>query len=207
MKIFLDFDDVIFNTKSLSSNLKNLFFQCEISEETFKKHYYDETKSYDPWAQIKKIEIESGKDLSELENSVSDLLKDLRSYIFEDFLDFSKKIGKENIFILSFGDVNFQTLKIKNSEANKYANMMDIVKEMKAQTIKSAFPEIHIMEEEDIYFIDDRIYFIEEVKKEIPQIKTILIKRPEGRYSDDKNEYCDFECENLKQVEEIILKK
>ena len=206
MKFFIDFDDVIFNTKRLSSDLKNLFFQCGISDETFKKYYYNENKSYDPWAQIKKIQTESGKDLSELENNVSSLLKNLKDYVFDDFWDFSKKIGKENIFILSFGDTSFQTLKIKNSETNSYANMMDIANGLKSEIIKDAFPEIHTTEKEMVYFIDDRVGHIEEIKKEIPQIKTILVKRSEGRYSDDKNKYCDFEFKNLKQVEKYILK-
>lgn len=205
MKIFLDFDDVIFNTKRLSSDFKNLFFQSGISEDTFKKYYYNEDNSYDPWAQIKKIQAESGKDLSGLEKSISGLVGNLTDYVFDDFWDFSKKIGKENIFILSYGDVNFQTLKIKNSETDRYANMLDIVEGLKSEAIKNALPKIHLAEKEAIYFIDDRVGFLEEVKKEIPQIKTILVKRPDGRYNDECNEYCNFEIKDLQQAGEIIL--
>ena len=36
-------------------------------------------------------------------------------------------------------------------------------------------------------------------------MKTILMKRKAGRYADEMGEGCDFEFNNLKQVEKYIL--
>jgi hypothetical protein len=55
-----------------------------------------------------------------------------------------------------------------------------------------------------MWFIDDKIKFIESVKINFPEIKTILMKRA-GRYNQDEPNYsCDYVAENLDDVSKII---
>ena len=46
----------------------------------------------------------------------------------------------------------------------------------------------------------------EDVKKAIPQMITIFLSRKEGRYCDEKNEFCDWQVHDLKEAEKIISK-
>ncbi len=50
---------------------------------------------------------------------------------------------------------------------------------------------------EKIYFLDDKNQYIKEVKKALPRITTILVKRPEGRYQNEPNKMADVVVEKL----------
>lgn len=64
MIVFIDFDDVVFNSGKLSEELKGLFFKRGIEESLFEKYYYDENKTYNPQRQIDRIQEDSDKDFS-----------------------------------------------------------------------------------------------------------------------------------------------
>jgi hypothetical protein len=62
------------------------------------------------------------------------------------------------------------------------------------------------VKESDVNFLlEDRVAQITDVEKRFPFVKTILLKRKEGRYDDKKNKYCEFEAKNLKEALKIII--
>jgi hypothetical protein len=99
-----------------------------------------------------------------------------------------------------------QKQKIANSGIAKKFKQIEIVNELKARAVGNLIKKNKLSIRDDLYFLDDRVEQLEDVKKRYPSIKTILVRRKEGRYRDNKNKYCDFVCNNLKQVEKIILK-
>ena len=211
MKIFIDFDDVLFNTKNFIADIKEIFIKHGISESVFNETYKKSDKfsgkidgsmrTYDPAFQFKKIREKIKTDTKQVENKFETFIKDTSGYIFKDAGGFLGKIKKKDVFILSFGTNKFQKEKIKNSGIKKYFNKIIIISHAKKS---EAIGKIIGKSKEPFYFIDDRVKFLEEVKIKYPFAKTFLVKRKEGRYCDEKNKYCDFEAHNLKKVEKII---
>jgi len=211
MKIFIDFDDVLFNTKNFIEDIKNIFKKFGISEKIFYETYRDrirnsdntneEMRTYDPLFHFKKIKEKIKIDTKKLENDFNILIKNTSKYIFGDTENFFRNVDKKNIFILSFGTNKFQEEKIINSGIGKYINKIIVVDYFeKAKAIGKVIGK----SKEPFCFIDDRVKFLEEVKIKYPFAKTCLFKRKEGRYDDEKNKYCDFEAHNFKEVEKII---
>ena len=212
MKLFIDFDDVLFFSKKFIQDEKNIFLKHGISEELFKKHYYhfrenDKNKKYrfyDLDKQLEGIRNELGMDISPLEKEAKKFIEDTSRYVFPDVESFLKEIKKDDLFILSYSKTEFQRLKIENCRLARYFRKIIITDRKKSEAIMLAMKENDIKKGEDIYFIDDRADYISEVKKSLPQVKTILVRRKEGRYHDLESEDSDYEVENFSQVFPII---
>jgi FMN phosphatase YigB (HAD superfamily) len=212
MKIFIDFDDVLFNTKKFRTDYLNIFKKYGISKRVFEVCYYSATESkknirqYNPVDHIERVAKLNSIDLPALQKDVTNFVKDTSEYIFNDVGSFLGGFKKRDLIIASFSKTNFQKAKIANSGIAENFHKVEIVNELKSTAIGNFIKSKEILVDMNVYFIDDRVEQLMDVKKNFPQIKTILLKRKEGRYNDRKNKHCDFVCHNLDQAEKIILK-
>lgn len=212
MKIFIDFDDVVFNTKQFKNDLAEVFFNHGISRDIYEKSYYDPNdkrsiRTYDPKTQILRIKNSVDFDKHELLNSIKVFMEDTSNYVFEDFFSFVKKYDQKNVYVVSYGDIKFQEEKINSSGIKKYVDNIFITDRLKSSIVGDFLEENKNMQAEKIFFIDDRTEQIQDVKKKNPNVATMFLKRPEGRYQDmKKDQYCDFEVHNLQEAQEIIEK-
>lgn len=214
MKVFIDFDDVIFNTKKFKEDLKNMFPLHGVSSEIFDKYYVDPNdsraiKTFNPWLHIERIcNNESEIDKEKLNKFVQIFIADISSYIFNDVYDFIETVDKKNIVVVSFGEQKFQAKKVFNSNIGKKIKNIVITQSSKKEVIEKILQKEKNMNQEKTFFLDDRVEQIKDVKEKFPQIITILIKRPEGRYQEmRKDEYCDYETHDLMGAQDIILKR
>lgn len=210
--IFIDFDDVIFNTQQFKHDFKDMFVEYGVPEEIFDKYYNDPndqsaTKTFDPWRQISNIGEELKIDTEKLVFLMEEFLADISRYVFEDVPEFAEKFGKQNIYIVSFGEMSYQTTKIENSKIVEIIGNIVVTQDTKSNAIADILNKVKPEEKEKIYFLDDRIEQIKDVKGNFPQIVTILLKRPEGRYQEMQMENCcDYQACNLREAEQIIEK-
>lgn len=208
MKVFIDFDDVIFNTKKFSGDLKSFFQSHGVSEELFTKHYYSENletmKVFDPWGLMTRLQDVEGINTEKMKDSFEEQLRDLFQYLFDDVEMFLKSVGKENAYLISYGLPAMQNKKIIGSNIDILVEKYVVVENLKANAIARIIDDENISTEEDLFFIDDRMQQIEDVKKMFPNMHTMLLCRKEGRYCDQKNEYCDYEIHDLREAQEII---
>ena len=209
MKIFIDFDDVIFNTKQFVADLKIFFESNGIKEELFKKHYYNpddsgELKLFNPWGMMERLEKEEKIDVTVLREKFTEHMKNLTEFLFDDVESFLSSIGKENVYLISFGLPVFQNEKILACGVDKLVSGCIVTKGTKSAAIKHLMENVKINPTEKIIFIDDRIEQVQDIKKAFPAAVTFLLCRKEGRYCDAKNEYCDYEIHSLKEAQEII---
>lgn len=208
MIIFIDFDDVLFNTKKFKEDLKNLFFQQDITQEIFDKYYHNPKqdkilKIYNPWEQLDRIVVGENMDIKKTKEELENFMFDTTAYLFEDSVEFLKNFKTESVYIVSYGESRFQEMKINKCGADVYCEKMHITDELKSSVIEKIMQDRN-QQKEDIFFIEDRIEQLEDVKKKFPKIKTIFIRRTEGRYHDAPTRYCDFEARNLREAERII---
>lgn len=205
--IFIDFDDVIFNTKQFKEDLKEIFLSFGISCDEYDKTYHDENdlgviKIHDPRSQIKRLEKIKVISSMELSRGVDEFMEGCPKYIFDDVDKFISKIGKDNIGVLSYGNLDFQNEKILKSGLGNKIEKIFMTDKLKSEIIGNVL-EKH--ENEVVYFIDDRIEQILDVKNKFPDIVTILLKRPEGRYQEmQKENCCNYQASNLIEAGRII---
>jgi len=214
MKIFIDFDDVLFNTKSFVVDIKKIFEKNGVSEEIFKKYYRDSevkkgegiVRKYNPYKQIERIKTQGFK-TQKIEKEFRKLLKDTRKYLFEDGMEFLKEFKDEDLYVVSYGDKKFQEEKINNSGIAKYFKKIIIVDVSKAVAIRKILKNKNIKNREALIFIDDREKFLKDIKKSYPGMATFLMKRIEGRYNDERTNYCDFEVKSFDEILNMIKTK
>lgn len=209
MKIFFDFDDVLFNTKKFKADCFSIFQGRGISREFFDECYYDpldaaNIKIYDVVKHIERVCRKTGSDCSVLEHEVAAFVSDTKRYVFPDVLGVLGGFRKEDLEILSFSKTNFQKAKISGSGVAPFFNRITIVNSLKGEAIARIVKRKKLDPDENVYFIDDRTEQIEDVKKRCPQVKTVLCVRSEGRYRDRKNKYCDYRMTSLEGIEKII---
>ncbi|MFH1565234.1 MAG: HAD family hydrolase [bacterium] len=217
MKIFLDFDDVIFDTKRFIDDRDQIFLDNNIAPEIFNKYPNDyslkrkqgELVKYSDKEHLESLRdvLDNNVDFEKLRKEISELIKDAEKYVFKEFYDFAEKIGKENLFLLSYGDVKHQTEKVKNSGIMDYFADIIITDGLKSEALSK---KLLADNNEICYFIDDRITHLEDVKKQFPKIKTFLMASGDGRYKDDIKDkeridkYCDDVVKNFAEVEKLL---
>lgn len=212
MTILLDFDDVVFNTKKFREDLRELFFSNGVTNDLYEKTYYDTDdgmaiKIYDPEKQLVRIceTKERSIDMDGLRNSLNTFLRSTEKYVFDDVILFMKDFAEDDVILVSYGDAVFQKRKIDGSGIGKYCKDVIITEHLKSEVICELMKKKNIIGTEKVVFIDDRNEQIEDVKKKIPFVATILIKRPEGRYQEKCDmRWCDYEVYGLDEARRLI---
>ncbi len=209
MKIFIDFDDVIFNTKEFGAEMRKFFQLNGVHEELIDKYYYasncnEKYKLFDPWAMLDRIEQHESLSMKEVRTRFSNHLVDLSPFVFPDVEKFLKFVGRKNTYLISFGLPIFQNKKITASGVHKLVNGCVVTRSSKAEAIRGVMAQMKIDSAEQIIFIDDRIEQIGDIKKAFPDSITFFLSRKEGRYCDKKNKDCDYEISELQEAEKII---
>ncbi len=211
MKIFIDFDDVLFNTKKFRNDMIRIFLKHGVSKKDFYGTYKDFPERrkkgiivYDPEKHFKKVRNKLGKETEKLRSDFWKLVENSKKYVFRDVSRFLKNFKKRDLYIISFGNGDFQRKKILNSGICVNFKEVFIVSLSKGKIIRNIIKKEKIAEKEKIYFLDDRVEFIKEVKKYAPYAVAIFVKRKEGRYKDERNGYCDYEANDLREALKII---
>lgn len=211
MIIFIDFDDVLFNTKSFKDELALVFDKNQVTKENFDGYYLDYPRrkpdgtleKYDIGKHIEILDKKFRVDTRELRVDVEKLMDRSSEYLFPDSVEFLKQFSVEQIYIVSFGDTPFQEMKIGNCNIGGFCEKIIITDSLKSHEIGNALLKTDSGREK-IFFIEDRIDQIDMVKKTIPEVTTVHVRRPEGRYQDECLGTCDFDVTNLKEAGKII---
>lgn len=210
MKIFLDFDDVIFNSKRFSRDLRKVFVSSGISEADFWRDYLDYPvkgktgiRKYNAWHHLELLR-RRGTDTTLAGKRLDRFMRQTKKYIFPDVQRFFWAVGKKDIYVVSYGDSKFQEAKITRSLGQAFVGQVVISDLTKSRALKKIIRKYRIPKAEPLVFIDDRIENIHDVKKNLPAVTTVLAKRRQGRYNYPQDKYCDFEIKTLWQAMQII---
>lgn len=209
MKIFLDFDDTLFNTRAFIEDMKGVFEECGIPKNLFNRSYqevkigFGETeRTYDFDVHLRKLKESVSFDEIYLREKIQAFVADSARYLFPDvvkFISFLKDRGC-SLFILSFGTSEFQREKIVGSGLGAFVEKIIITSDEKEKALqKEVFSD-----DKEVWFFDDRMKYVESVKRVFPGIKTVLVKRKEGRYQDEPTSLCDYVVSDLIKGGKIV---
>jgi len=209
MKLFLDFDDTLFDTRRFREDLRRVFVGCGVSEEQFHTAYQEikqtfsgeKLRTYDFDRHVEMVVSLYGVDEMLLRSRVQEFLVSSSRYFFSDTMDFldAMREAGARIVIVSYGTAKFQYEKIEASGIAKYVDDSVIGGIDKGAEIAKRFSE-----GDTGWFLEDRVEHIDAAKRANPTLQTILVSRPEGRYHDEKTEYCDFVVRDLREARKVI---
>jgi len=206
MKIFLDFDDVLFNTKAFRNDLMGIFRKNGVSRKDFLASYKDYPtvsrgglKKYDPFKQIELLEKKFGIDGKKIAEDLGEFLASCPKYIFRDVKAFLKQFSKRKLYLISYGHTGFQDKKIDNSGISPFFQKIVVTDKMKAIAIRR-----FAKKDETLIFLEDRTEQINEIKKYFSRSITFLVKRKEGRYADKRTKYVDYEVRDLREASKVL---
>jgi FMN phosphatase YigB (HAD superfamily) len=201
MKIFLDFDGVIFNTELFKKRLAAIFPRNGVSQKDFKASYRRIKKkelSYSPFNHIKYLANNKEIDSKKISSDLRKLLINLKPFVFDEAKKFLKRFSKNDLYLISYGDLDFQRKKIRNSQISNFFKRIVITDADKGKIIKNIAKKDKFKKEEAVIFIDDKAKHIKEARQR--NVITFQITRP----GQQRLRAADFNARNLKAVEKFI---
>lgn len=206
MKIVLDFDDTIFNTYGLLNDFLKVYKKAGFREEEFYSGYEkvkEQFKDFDLKLIMDVLYDLRQFDKNKARERIACILEKTDSYVYSDFVDFTKNFKKINLTLLSYGTTKFQKEKIEKSKIVPLLNEIIITENDKADDFENITRKYG---NEEIFFIDDRADQIDSVKKNFPQITTLKMERLQGRYTKAKSKLTDYIVKDFYEARDIILK-
>ena len=167
MKFIFDFDDVLLDTaKRRTLHMYPRLEKAGVSLAAINEYYekYRERKLFSMKQLIAHFSLP--------EEVYEELMKEIEDFRNDELVEIIKKLGKENCFIVSQGDEEFQLDKIKRTGVVPLFSEIVIVQETKKKAVEGIC-ELYI--DEEVVFIDDKIQNFEDLDlKKYPNLKTIL---------------------------------
>lgn len=206
MRVFIDLDDVLLDTREFKNVYFKTFVKFGISTDKAKEAYakmrqrlgiYD-LKTHLEFLRENYPDLPIGK----IKKAIADLYGKSGSYVFKDAKPLLEYIRKKKwvIFLISSGDPKLQKRKVKSSDLQDFFQKVHYANsDHKSRWIKKSLGE----DKKDFVFIDDKKAAVEDVKKAYPQSLVIQVVR----YADqEKSGLVDVIVKDLKEVK-ILLDK
>lgn len=212
MKIFLDFDDTLFDTTHVQGKfLTDMraamqaggWTQEQIAEtaKLFSGSAFDPGRLYHYRDHMGILEEKYPHgSLRQALEKVDMFMQDLHRYVFPEVVPALEKLRKEDIVMVTYGDDEFQQAKISASGIGRYVSDIIVVgSKLKLEAI-SDWMMRHAIEGEKAFFVDDKEKYFDGAAKNRYGIITILMDRNGilGRGA------ADYRVRNLDEAVKII---
>lgn len=174
-KLFIDFDDTLFNRNKFRDDLFKIFEELGFTKEDLEKSYKAVYKDgYDgAIAQLDYLHQNVKKfDLKAAKKKVNEFLSNLESYLYEEAIPFLKAIDKKKyeINLITVGGIDFQKSKVVGAKVGEYFDNMYFTLQEKKEKL-SEFLE----KSASFILLDDKEKEVGNVRKYFPNAKTIQV--------------------------------
>lgn len=174
MKIIFDFDDVLMDTSMLKKKIASSLYECGVSKEVA-DHYYDHRDKNVPFSLksflisfLKQEEIESISSI-ELYDKIMAICPDILN---KNIVQMAKENGKDNSFIVTNGDKDFQADKIKRSGTADMFCEIHVTGGSKKDAVEDICARY---KNEKIIFVDNKQEFFDDLDmKKCSNLVTVL---------------------------------
>lgn len=195
MQIFIDFDYTVFDTNAMRDSLKKNLADFEITAEQYDAAEQAVKEKNGIYRLSDHMEaIAHHHDGKVLLTIAEEMLQDTAPFLYEDVREFVERHLHHELTILSFGDTEWQKMKIHHSGLTEKGMSVEPTDKPKVEYIKqwcADNPEVEAV------LINDRGSEIDAIKEVCPQIRTIWIRRKGTPYIDEPCEKADEEYTNL----------
>jgi|SRR3989344_5000690 len=178
MKYIFDFDDVLFkNTKMLKHHMFRLIAEAGVPREAAEKDYYRPEVRWQQFSLkkfIRRLFSTYGIVNKDPNKLYEEIMSACHHFLNEELVAEVNRLGKENCYIVTNGEDEFNNDKLKYSGILNYFKKyhVKIVPDDKGDVIEEICRE---NKNEKIFFFDDKTCFIDELKKRnIPNLTSVL---------------------------------
>ncbi len=190
MKVFLDFDDTLFDTNFHPGTFRKHWHklmakggwteeQIEETKKQFSGVAFTKRQPYSYQAHVALLEqLEPHGKVAEVMVHLNVFMKDLKRYVFPDVVPFLEELRKEDVIIVTYGDETYQKAKITGSGIDRFAAEVIVVDSGKLQVIEK-WIQAHGGETagERFWFVDDKPQYFEEAPPRRYNIETVFMNR------------------------------
>jgi len=166
MKFIFDFDDVLFNnTKQFKEYMYECLEKAGISRDVSEK-YYKTVRENQFWLKdfLRHFSLE--------ESTYEKMLNESKGFVNTEMLALIKKLGKENCYIVTHGNEQYQRDKIRITGIKSLVHQIVVISNSKKNAVEKICTK---HKNEKIIFIDDKAKHFENLDfKKYPNLKTIL---------------------------------
>lgn len=210
--IIIDFDDTLCNTGRLwQAAAEELSKKYNLSPWLFfelrHKILPEITTLYRLDEHLREIAASTDIKESELPQMKKDILgfieKECHKFLFPDTMRFLKRYTP-NLILLTLGEEEPQGAKIEGAKIKKYFKEIIITRRDKAKDFEELL--IPKYSKETLIFIDDKPNEVNSVEKKCPQVFTVRMKRPEGRFTAIDSTIVNLIVEDLDKASKVIDK-
>lgn len=168
IKLFVDFDKTIFDTSQVKERLAQIFSQLGFSQGEITQSYLAESLDgkFSPEGQAKRLNRIRPYNLKVAELKIKSMIFDSNKFLYSDTIDFLNSLDREKyeVDLLSYGDEDFQTRKVKRSGViDKFENIY----------ITNIEKQIYI---KDIVSLDDYFIVIDDGTENLEKISKVFHK-------------------------------
>jgi FMN phosphatase YigB (HAD superfamily) len=165
MKFIFDFDAVLFNTKEFLDHLYASIEKKGVPRSTAEAYY---KKVGGTKFNLKKLLIH----FSLKKNLFDEILNESKSFINKELLIIVQKLGKENCYIVTHAEKEWQLDKIESTGLKYFFSDIIVVSENKKQAVEKICEKYKT---EQVVFVDDKAKYFENLDIiKYPNLKTIL---------------------------------
>jgi len=171
MKFIFDFDDTLFDSKRFKERIYACLEKASISRSTAETHYRAVRLTQEPFS-LKKFLTDLLPSPSEVEVVYLDIMRVCQSFINQELLAVIRRLGRDNCYIVTQGDEEFQNDKIEKSAISMLFAERHIVTGPKRELVSQICARY---KDEDVVFVDNKVDALNDIDREKCQnLKTIL---------------------------------
>ena len=210
---FVDFDDVLFNTRDFMADLIAACAPFGISPKQWRDAYRNRTGDvpgvHAPFTIERFAAVlgeRTGVSAARLADAMRAIaMRDLPRYVFADSVPFLRAVGRDHAMVLTYGDTEFQMTRVRDSGIAREVAEVFVTQSQKVEVIADYLAAHPSVAPTDIVYLDDRATYFGPVKERLPEVRTVLVARPERRYADAPTDACDTVVESLAQAQDIVV--
>ncbi|MFA5841151.1 MAG: hypothetical protein WC847_02685 [Candidatus Paceibacterota bacterium] len=173
MKYIFDFDDVLFNnTVQLKARIFKAISEAGVPEDKAREYYLEvRVKEFSLRDFIKTLFNRCNVKL-DADETYETIMTECSKFMNVPLIRLVEKFGKDNCYIITNGEHEFNQDKIKYSGIGNLFKKIYIVPGSKKETIEEICDD---NKNEKVFFVDNRTMFFEDLDfKKCPNLKTIL---------------------------------
>ncbi len=205
MKIFVDFDDVLFNTRAFMRDLVAACAPFGVTPAQWHAAYRDRAGDvpgvHAPFTIVRFAPILAravGGDATVLAQAMEEAtMRNLQKYVFADSVAFLRYFSRDDVFILTYGDDTFQRARVVGCGLGALVAETFVTQAQKVEVLVDYLDAHPTVMPTEMVYLDDRAVYFGPVKAQLPAVRTVLVMRPERRYNDAPTAACDCAVQDL----------
>ena len=159
-------------------------------------------RPYSPEQHIHSLSELQSFDRESIKKEAREFHRNIRKYVFDGAENFLTSLPKKDMYLLTYGEKDYQTLKVDNSGLREYFFEVIVTQGDKIEEIERMAQRGNFSPDEKIVFADNRCGHFAGARER--GIITIHLKRPTDKYSKVPCEECQYVVSSFGELAQVL---